>query len=265
MAEYVERKFTAAKLSVALAIAAVLGGMAARDQTAGAVTADKGPSPHMAPGSIDTTEIKNGSLLFEDFKPGEMYSKHQSNRQFLKIDQASKKYLKIDQASDIFIKGEDANRTFVKIEDANNTFIKGEDANKTFLKISDAQDQFVAGDGSVLTGFEASTGGATVNVVEVPGLVRAQGLPPGQAAMRGRLTNLGSTPLHFAHGGGGGTGVIAPGASTEFFLPGQNGGSATVQLISEGAPPTVGTLTLSGILIGQATNFSGQILIGMGQ
>jgi hypothetical protein len=263
MAEYVERKFTAAKLSVALAIAAVLGGLAARDQSAGATSADKSPTPHMAPGSIDSTEVKNESLLFKDFKPGQVYSDNQVNQKFLKISDAKVQYLKLDQASDIFVKGEDANKTFVKIEDANNTFVKGEDANATFLKIQDAKDQYVEGDGSVLTGFAASAGGATVSVLEVPGFVRTQGLPPLQQGPRARLTNLGSTPLHFAFTGGGGTGVIAPGASTDVNLPGAGGGSATVQLIAEGSTPTVGTLTVSGILIGQTINFSAQILVGL--
>src|SRR5688572_16947915 len=173
MAEYVERKLTAAKLSVALAIAAVIGGLAARDQSAGATSAEKATSP--APGSITSTEVKNESLLFKDFKVNQVYSDNEVNKKFLKITEASKKFLSIDQASDIFIKGEDANNTFVKIEDANNTFIKGEDANQTFLKINDAKDQYVEGDGSVLTGFAASTGGATVSVLEVPGFVRTQG------------------------------------------------------------------------------------------
>ena len=251
MAEYVERKFTAAKLSVALAIAAVIGGLAARDQSAGAADAEKATSP--GPGSITSSEIKNDSLLYKDFKDNQVYSDNQVAAKFLKINDANAKFLKIDQASDIFIKGEDANATFVK----------NEVANDTFLKIQDAKDQYVEGDGSVLTGFAASTGGATVNVLEVPGFVRTQGLPPGQQGPRARFTNLGSTPLHFAYGGGGGTGVIAPGASADVNLPGTGGGAATVQLIAEGSPPTIGTLTVSGILIGQTINFSAQILIGL--
>src|SRR5688500_17076408 len=115
MAEYVERKFTAAKLSVALAIAAVLGGLAARDQTAGATgaAADKGPSPHMAEGSVTTREIKNESLLFEDFKANQVYSDNQVNKKFLKITEANKKFVTLDQAVDVFIKGEDAARTYL--------------------------------------------------------------------------------------------------------------------------------------------------------
>src|ERR1044072_2234291 len=240
MAEYVERKLTAAKLSVAFAVAALLGGLAARDQSAGAAGLPKGPSPHMAPGSITSTEIKNESLLFKDFKANQVYSDNQVNQKFLKIDQASKKYLKIDQASDIFVKAEDANKTFVKIEDANNTFVKGDDADATFLKIQDAKDQYVEGDGSVLTGFQASTGGTTVDVLEVPGFVRAAGVPAGQqGGAQARFTNLGTTPLHFAHAGG--AGVVAPGATQQILISGgQGGGSLTVQLIAEGSPPTVG-------------------------
>jgi hypothetical protein len=255
MAEYVERKFTAAKLSVAFAVAALLGGLAARDQSAGAAGAPKGPTPHMAPGSITSTEIKNESLLFKDFKSGEVYSDNQVNQKFLKINDAGKLYLKLDQASDIFIKR----------DEANSTFVKNDDANKTFVKIEDAKKQFINGDGKVVTGFETSTGGAVAGVLEVPGFVRAEGVPASQqVGPRARLTNLGSTPLHY--GTGGGAGVIAPGATQEILISGNQGGggSLTVQLTSEGATPTVGTLTLTGILISGTTNFSGQILIGAG-
>jgi hypothetical protein len=256
MAEYVERKFTAAKLSVALAIAAVLGGLAARDQSAGATEAVKGPSPHMAPGSITSSEIKNESLLFKDFKPNQVFSDNQVNAKFLKITDADVKYLKIDEASDIFL----------KLDQASDIFIKREDANKAFVKVEDAAHQFINGDGKVVTGFETSTGGAVAKVLEVPGFVRAEGVPPSQqAGPRARLTNLGGTPLHY--GTGGGAGVIAPGATQEILISGgQAGGSVAVQLIDEASPPTVGTLTLTGILIGlsQGTNFSGQILIGAG-
>jgi len=264
MAEYVERKYTAAKLSVALAIAAMLGGVAARDSSAGAATPAKGAEPHLGEGSITTAQIKNESLLFEDFKPGEIYSKGQANDKFLKQREANQKWLKIKDANNTFIKEVDANNTFIKEVDANNTFIKGEDANKTFVKIEDAQHQFVNGDGKVMTGFEASTG-ATVPVLNVPGMVLAEGIPAAGAPTQVRLTNQGTTPLHFAAGGGGGAGVIAPGKTQAILISGNNGGSSTVQLIQEGSPPVIGTLTVSAILNGQTTNFSGQILIGMEQ
>lgn len=265
MAEYVERKYTAAKLSVALAIAAILGGLAARDQTADA--ADAGAGPHVAEGSITSAEVKNESLLFKDFRPGEIYSQKVLDAKFLKISEANKKYLKISVAEKKYLKIAEAVDAFVKVEDlagAVDAFLKIDDANKTFVKIQDAQSQFVNGDGKVMTGFEASTGGATVNVLEIPGFVRAEGVPAGQqVGAQARFTNLGSTPLHY--GTGGGAGVIAPGATQQILISGgQGGGSLTVQFIAEGSPPAVGTLTLSGILIGNATNFSGQILIGNG-
>ena len=147
MAEYAERKLRNAKLSVALAVAAILGGLAARDQTAGAAAGtEKGAEPHLAP--ITSADIKNSSLLFKDFKAGQVYSDNQVNHKFLKIDDANNTFIKLD----------DANNTFVKIADANNTFVKQADANNTFVKIADAKHQFIQGDGSVLTGFEAQSG-----------------------------------------------------------------------------------------------------------
>jgi hypothetical protein len=242
MAEYAERKLRNAKLSVALAVAAILGGLAARDQIAEATGGDTGAQPRVAP--ITSVDIKNASLLFKDFKAGQVYSDNEINHKFLKIS--------------------DADNTFIKIEDANNTFVKGVDANNTFVKIEDAKNQFVEGDGSVLTGFEAAPGSGAVTVLDIPGVVRAEGVPPGQQTPAAtRLTNLGTTPLHYAADGGGG-GVVAPTQSILIALSGAGGRAATVQLISEGTPPTIATLTVSAILAGPSTNFSAQALLGAG-
>ena len=48
------------------------------------------------------------------------------------------------------------------------------------------------------------------------------------------------------------------------MISGNGGGSVTVQLISEGSPPEIATLTLSAIPDGGTTNFSGQALLGAG-
>jgi hypothetical protein len=231
MAEYAERKLRNAKLSVALAVAAILGGLAARDQTAQATGAEKGAEPHLAP--ITSAEIKNSSLLFKDFKAGQIYSDNEVNHKFLKI------------------------------EDANNTFVKGDLANNTFLKIEDAKNQFVQGAGSVFTGFEALNGNGSAPILELLGMVRAEGvIAAGQNAIQARLTNLGTTPLHYATGGT--AGVIAPTQGVLIGLAPNGGGGSTVQLISEGSPPEIATLTLSAIPAGQTTNFSGQALLGAG-
>jgi hypothetical protein len=245
MAEYAERKLRTAKLSIALAVAAILGGLAARDQTAGASGTEKGAEPHLAP--ITSADIKNASLLFKDFKSGQVYSQ----------DQVDAKFIKFKAANNTFVKIEDANNTFVKIEDANNTFAKVNDVNNTFVKIEDAKNEFVQGDGSVFTGFEALTGNGSVNVLDVPGIVRAEGVfAAGANSPQARLTNLGTTPLHYASPAG--TGVIAP---TQGILIGLN---QTIQLISESSPPEIATLTVSGIPVGQTTDFSAQALLGAG-
>jgi hypothetical protein len=265
MAEYVERKFTAAKLSVALAVAAMLGGLAARDSSAGAATPAKGPQPHLSEGSITTAEVKDHSLLFQDIKAGEVFSKAQANRKFVTHSEATQKWPNLAALSDIFAKIGDLD-AFIKLDAANKTFVKLDDANKTFVKIEDAQHQFVNGDGKVMTGFEPAAAGATVPVLDVPGLVLAEGLPAVQGNLQTRLTNQGTTPLHYAAGGGQGSGVIAPGKSQAILISGSGGGSITVQLISEGSPPAVGTLTVGAIpAVGTpTTNFSAQILIGAG-
>jgi hypothetical protein len=241
MAEYAERKLRNAKLSVALAVAAILGGLAARDQTAHATGAEKGAEPHLAP--LTSADIKNASLLFKDFKAGQIYSDNEVNHKFLKI--------------------EDANNTFWKLADANNTFLKEADANNTFVKIEDAKNQFVQGAGSVFTGFEALNGNGSAPILELLGMVRAEGvIAAGQNAIQARLTNLGTTPLHYATGGT--AGVIAPTQGVLIGLAPNGGGGSTVQLISEGSPPEIATLTLSAIPAGGTTNFSGQALVGAG-
>jgi hypothetical protein len=246
MAEYAERKLRNAKLSVALAIAAILGGLAARNQSAQATGAEKGAEPHLAP--ITSADIKNASLLFKDFKSGQVYSQ----------DQVDAKFIKFKAANNTFVKLADANNTFVKIEDANNTFAKVNDVNNTFVKIEDAKHEFVQGDGSVFTGFEALTGNGSVPVLDIPGMVRAEGVfAVGANNPQTRLTNLGTTPLHYASPAG--TGVVPP---TQSILIGLN---QTIQLITEGSPPQIATLTVSGIPAGgQTTDFSAQALLGAG-
>jgi hypothetical protein len=251
MAEYAERKLRNAKLSVALAVAAIIGGLAARDQSAQATGAEKGAEPHLAP--ITSADIKNASLLFKDFKSGQVYSQNQVDAKFIHF-----KY-----ANNTFIKQADANKTFIKIEDANNTFVKQADANNTFVKIEDAKNQFVQGAGSVLTGFEALNGNGSAPILELPAMVRAEGvIAAGQNSIQARLTNLGTTPLHYATGGS--SGLIAPTQGVLIALAPNGGGGSTIQLISEGSPPEIATLTLSAIPAGGTTNFSGQALVGAG-
>jgi hypothetical protein len=295
MAEYAERKLRTAKLSIALAIAAVIGGLAARDQTAQATATETGAKPPPSTGSITSAEVKNESLLFKDFKPGQIYSDNEvdntfwkiadANNTFVKIDELQDKYWKIDDANNTFQKITDANNTFQKITDANNTFQKITDANATFLKIDDANSkyqkitdanntfvkiadaahQFMHGDGSVLTGFEASVDGEDVTVLQIPGLIRVDGQAPQQGLpTRASLTNLGTTPLPYVSGSQ--AGQIAVGDNVTVNLPGgANGGSTTVQLISPGASPTIATLTISMIPVVSSLDFSAQMLLGAGQ
>src|SRR3954466_16098457 len=124
MADYAERKLRNAKLSVALAVAAILGGLAARDQTAQATGAEKGAQPHLAP--ITSADIKNASLLFKDFKAGQIYSENQVNHKFVKMAEANNTFIKTEDATNTFVKGVHANNTFVKIEDAKNEFVNGD-------------------------------------------------------------------------------------------------------------------------------------------
>jgi hypothetical protein len=267
MAEYVWKRITAAKLSVSLAIAALVGGFAARDDGVGAIASDRvGSESSVGPNEITrrandkegsalidaltSRHIKNHSLLFQDLKRGEIYSRKNVDVRFQKVNESVQK---VTESS------------YTK-QQVDSSFLKLADAEAQYQKVSEARDLFVEGDGSVFTGFEVATD-EPVEILDVPGLVRLDGVPGrDQEGPRVRVTNIGAAALGFASTEGG-DGTIAADGSVSVALGGPDTMPvATVQLVSL-APgsPDAATLTLSAIRDAGAagtTHFIGQALVG---
>jgi hypothetical protein len=90
MAERVKRRLTAARLSVSLAVAALLGGLAARDNGAEARAHDAVDGKRAVPAnSIGSAQVKDHSLLYRDIKMNEVYSIKMVNDRFYKIRDTS--------------------------------------------------------------------------------------------------------------------------------------------------------------------------------
>jgi hypothetical protein len=272
-----------AKLSVSLAVAAILAGIAARDRTdalafdPAASAARHGPQPHLAPGSIGSDEVKDHSLLFQDFKRGEIFSRGQVSDRFVKLDEAAatylkiadaeQKWLKIDDAAALYLKYDVAAQQYLKIADAATQYAKfgdvygKQEVDATFLKIDDAHDQFVEGDGSVFTGVGEATD-APVPVLDVPSLVRTVGVPgSGETPPQMQLTNASGARLDYASAAG--QGQLQPGEDLNLPLGIDSAPLGTVQLISQTDPQLVATLTISAITAGQQTGveFTVQALV----
>jgi hypothetical protein len=249
LAERVKRRLRVTKLSVSVAVAAVIAGFVAQDKGSSPVTYQlTGGQPHMTPGSITSRDIKQGSLLYSDFKSGQLYSPKETNRLFETQQGANATFVKID----------DAANTFLSKDAAGGTYLDKTDAANTYLKIDDASSHFVNGDGSVFTG-SAHVASQGVDLLTIPGFVgitashSATGEPDSVA-----LTNNNSSPLDYSTPTKAGT--IAPGASLPFGL-GASGPSVTIQMLVP-AVQKVATLTISAIGGANGSDFVAQVLVG---
>jgi hypothetical protein len=258
MAERVKRRVAAARLAVAFVAAGAIAGAAASGQ-------QNGPKPvlykevaavdyFLKLDSIKSKHIVDGSLLFKDIKKGQVPSQHQFQKAQLRHKHFEKvvfhKYLSQDEASKLYIKGESLN-----------DYIKHSEADARYIKMTD---DVVRGDGSVFT--ETTLLGATSQqrLFSIAGLLDVDAVNGPSPHML--VTNNSGGPLTHtscSDGAGGGTaaGVVAAGQS--FSCPADDA-SQTVQLISEGANPTVATLSFSGVpAVQNSAQFTAQILIGM--
>jgi len=242
MAENVKRRVAAARLAVAFVAAGTIAGAAAWAQASPAQSAHQ--SILVSSIKIDSSNIKNGSLLFKDFIKGEVVS----GKAFKNFETSIKSYKQTTDASINTIKGE-----IGAIKSELGGYIKQSTADSRYYKLGDA---VVTGDGSVHTA-TASVGNFAVTLLNLPGQVKVEALPGSQM----KVTNTSGEPLVHsicaATGGGATAGTLQPGDSVTCDVK-----SSTVQalqLVGTGAKPTVMTLNMSG-LAGQSTV---QILIGL--
>ncbi len=257
MAESVKRRVAAARLAVAFVAAGTIAGATTWAQASSAApTAHSSILISSLKLKLDSSNIKNGSLMFKDFIKGEV----PSDKQFKNFE-ASFKSFKYDNAKSLdSIKGE-----ISSIKGELGSYLKSTDADSRFWKRTDS---VVQGDGSVRTATGLQTGKDPVQLLDLPGLVKVVGLPGALI----QITNTGEQPLtHTACQGAPGAGavpagVLDPGASftcdgsVSQLLP-------AVQLIGTGARPTVMTLSFSSIDLARnqdpGSQDTVQILIGL--
>ena len=149
MAEHVRRRITAARVSVSVAVAAVIAGVAGDGSGAKDVaTFDQAARFELEPGSITSKYVQNGSLLYRDFKRGELYSKDMIDDKFWKIGDANLEFLTIDEAADKYLTIA-AGEKFMPLgaaydkEHVDTTFLKLTEAAEKYLTISAADQKFM--------------------------------------------------------------------------------------------------------------------------
>lgn len=246
MAESVKRRVAAARLAVAFVAAGTIAGAATWAQASPAPTAKESVLVSSLKIKLDSSNIKNGSLLFEDFVKGEVAS----GKQFKKLDSSVTHFKKAASASISTIKGE-----IGEIKSQLGSYIKGAAADARYLKLTDS---VVRGDGAVhtATGFVANS---AVTLLNLPNLITVEGLPNSQL----RVTNNSGVP--FIHTGVGNipAGSLKAGASEVLMVMSDT--TQSLQLISGSTKPIVITLSASGIAFpqGAGSQDTVQILIGL--
>jgi hypothetical protein len=258
MAENVKRRVAAARLAVAFVAATTIAGATA--------WASAGPPPPQADSSavdvfqkhkIDSGDIKNGSLLYQDFKSGEVLS----SNVFVKYKKAIADY-KLDVKGDVgTIKGElgDIKLQIGDIKGESKDFLKLADTDSRYLKLSDA---VVRGDGSVFNAIkEVSLSGqqGLVPLIGLPGMIDVN-IVSGEQEIK--ITNTGGSDLLFSQCTGGQGGTLRP---TESVSCNINAQSQVMQLIGAGGGSTVVTLNFTALPAVQAGSMKYiiAILVGM--
>jgi hypothetical protein len=259
MAESVKRRVAAARLAVAFAAAGTI---------AGAAWAQAGPQPPMAhtsasdyllkAGSVNSTSILNGSLLFKDFKKGQVPSAVAFN----KLQQAQNSFKKTTNASISGIKGELATHKaqIDGIKGELGSFVKLSDADSRYVKVTDS---IVRGDGSVFTASEPMDPNSQTftPLLVTPGLLSVDVM-----AQTIRITNTSGEDLGHTEcldpGGQGNlpAGTLKAGENIECFL--DSGSTENIQFFSWGRGLTA-TLSASHVNDGQKAQNTVQILIGL--
>jgi hypothetical protein len=247
MAESVKRRVAAARLAVAFVAAGTIAGAAWAQASPAPATAEQSVLVSSLKIKLDSSNIKNGSLLFADFIKGEVAS----GKQFKKLNASISKFKKTTNASISTIKGEigDIKNQVSGIKSELGSYIKGEAADARYHKLTDA---LVTGDGSVHTA-TAAVGNAAVTLLDIPGQVKVEGIPGSQI----KITNTSGGPLSHTACGQTLAGTLQPGQSVS--CPTGGGIAQALQLIGAGGTPSVMTLNFSSIA-GQSTV---QILIGL--
>lgn len=250
MAERVKRRVAAARLAVAFVAAGTIAGATAWAQAGPPPTAGSSASDIFKKAKFDSSNIKNGSLLYQDFKSGEVvsskaffYFRHSDGKHQLEVDG--------DLQS---IKGElgTYKPQFEAIRSELPSYIKMSDADSRYWK---STQPLVKGDGSVFTATAVPAANSTVPILSVPNLVTVGALAGGIGV---QITNSSSGDITHSScsapaGGTNGAGTLKPGESLS-CATGEH--TEAFQLI---AGSQVATLNFTKI----ETQVTVQILIGL--
>jgi hypothetical protein len=259
MAESVKRRVAAARLAVAFVAAGTIAGATAWAQAGPPPTAQSSASDIFAKiGDIkgefvDSSNIDDGSLLYRDFKKGQV----PSFKMFAKVDDAFFKYKKAVNNFKYDIKGElgDVNGDISAIKGELPAYIKMSDADARYIKMNDA----IMGDGSVFTASKAFSANSLIGLLNVANLVSVDALAGGGGVL---ITNIGGNDLDYSSctppaGGPPVTpGTLKPGESLS-CATGQH--TEAMQLIGGSGGSEVVTLNFTKI----SGNITVQILVGM--
>jgi hypothetical protein len=249
MAESVKRRVAAARLAVAFVAAGTIAGASAWAQAGPPPTAHSSILISSQKLKLDSGNIKNGSLLLQDFKAGEVASQDS----FVKF-KSQMSHFKYDIKGELSsIKGElgDIKSQIGDIKGLQADYIKATEADARYIKMNDA----IMGDGSVFTGTQAiGKGSSPITLANLAGLVKVDATD-----QQFTVTNVGNGNLtHTACGVGGAGGTLAPGAS----LSCATGEAAqTVQFVN--GDGHVVTLNFSNVAMPNGSQATVQILIGL--
>jgi len=249
MAESVKRRVAAERLAVAFVAAGTIAGASAWAQASPPPTAHSSILISSQKLKLDSGNIKNGSLLLQDFKSGEVAS--QDSFLKFKSQMSSFKYdIKGEMST---IKGElgAVEAQIGDIKGLQASYLKAIDADARYIKMNDA----IMGDGSVFTGTQAiKKGSSPITLADLAGLVKVEATD-----QEFTVTNTsGGNLTHTACGVGGAGGTLAPGAS----LTCSTGEVAqTVQFVN--GDGHVVTLNFSNVAIATGSQATVQILIGL--
>ncbi|MGZ4173456.1 MAG: hypothetical protein ACXVQR_03145 [Solirubrobacteraceae bacterium] len=286
MADYLRFRVTAAKAGVSMALLALIGGLAARGESAPAtVNATPAASTGLflklggITGNARTSFLKleqkvrgiDETLASLEHKLARSYYTEQTvNSTFLKIKDAGAQYLKIRSADTSFLKIDDAAKIYLTSSDAAAKFLKldGTAANANALG-GQAPSAFFQGRGNVVSGATSLASGANPNPATVlrdsHGIIAV--LLSGNADQtQFQITNNSSVPLEAITDGSTAPLTLAPGVPA--LLPAvqhQNAGEFTVQIMPSGAFNQVVTLVLgvTPAFADGSVKASGQMLIGL--
>jgi hypothetical protein len=254
MAESVKRRVAAARLAVAFVAAGTIAGASAWAQASPpAPAAQESALNAYLKLKLDSSNIKNGSLLFQDFKAGQVLSADAFFK-YKKTETSFKKAVNGDLST---IKGElgDVNGDISAIKGELPAYIKMSDADARYIKMNDA----IMGDGSVFTATQAIPQGSNgVTLLDLPGLVKVEATTTDM-----KISNTGGGTLtHSSCGtvgkGGFGAGVMQPG-DTLSCATGDH--AEPVQFISGNGQ--VATVNLSNLAMPGGSQATVQILIGL--